>query len=155
MKRILSKHSNSRKIIHWVLFCRKSLTVAELKYATIEEKQGEENSGDLSSFETQLLDETCGLLTIDAVTGTVNLVHKTAKDALERMSVASTVFATAHKEIAERCLTLISADEIVDDCYKKQEENSRRWCDTLLLDYAASNWGYHARYAAEEEQTIQ
>ncbi|QGA20373.1 hypothetical protein EYB26_008075 [Talaromyces marneffei] len=155
MKRILSKHPNSRKIIYWALFCCKPLTVAELKYATMEEKQGEESDVDLGSFETQLLNETCGLFTIDAVTGTVNLVHKTAKDALERMSAASTVFATAHKEIAERCLTLISTDEIVDDCYRKREETSRRWCDLLLLDYAASNWGYHARYAAEEEQTIQ
>jgi ankyrin repeat protein len=155
MKRILSKHPNSRKIIYWALFCRKPLTVAELKYATMEEKQEEESDIDLGSFENQLLNETCGLLTIDAVTGTVDLVHKTAKDALERMSAASTVFATAHKEIAERCLTLISADEVVDDCYKKREETSRRWSDTLLLDYAASNWGYHARYATEEEQTIQ
>jgi ankyrin repeat domain-containing protein 50 len=160
MKRILSKHPRSRNFIYWTLFCRKPLTVAELKYATMEEKASDESdsdqgTSDLNSFETKLLSETCGLLTIDAVTGTVGLVHKTAKDALERMAAASIVFATAHKEIAERCLTLISNDDIVDDCYVKKEDSSRSCRDTLLLDYAASNWGYHACDAAEEEQTIQ
>lgn len=160
MKRILSKHPHSRNFIYWSLFCRKPLTVAELRYATMEDNTLEANdadeaSADLNSFETRLLNESCGLLTIDAVTGTVVLVHKTAKDALERMAAASIVFATAHKEIAERCLTLISSDEIVDDCYMKNEDTSRSCRDTLLLDYATSNWGYHACDAAEEEQTIQ
>lgn len=160
MKRILSKHPRSRNFIYWSLFCRKPLTVAELRYATMEDKQSEESDSDqsgadLTSFETRLLNESCGLLTIDAVTGTVVLVHKTAKDSLERMAAASIVFATAHKEIAERCLTLISHDDIVDECYIKKEDSSRSCRDTLLLDYAASNWGYHASDAAEEEQTIQ
>lgn len=160
MKRILSKHPRARNFIYWTLFCRKPLTVAELKYATMEDKTSDESgnnqgTSDLTSFETRLLSETCGLLTIDAVTGTVGLVHKTAKDALERMAAASVVFATAHKQIAERCLTLISNDDIVDDCYVKKEDSPRSCRDTLLLDYAASNWGYHACDAAEEEQTIQ
>jgi ankyrin repeat domain-containing protein 50 len=170
MKRILSKHPRSRKFIYWTLFCRKALTVAELKYATMEDKQSEDTDvvqmltdlidtnqadTDLTSFETKLLNESCGLLAIDAVTGTVILVHKTAQDALERMAAASIVFSAAHKEIAERCLTLISADEVVDECYIKTDDTTRNYRGRLLLDYAASNWGYHACDAAEEEQTIQ
>ncbi|KAH8700290.1 ankyrin repeat-containing domain protein [Talaromyces proteolyticus] len=154
MKRILSQHPSARKFIFWTLFSRKPLTVAELKYATMDDKSSEAAHSDLQSFENKLLDESCGILAIEAATGTVNLVHRTAKDALERMASASTIFSAANKEIAETCLTLISSDEVVDDCYMKKEDTSRSCCDTLL-DYAASNWGYHACDAAEEEQTIQ
>jgi ankyrin repeat protein len=154
MKRVLSQYPGARKFIFWILSSRKPLTVAELKYAIIDDKDSEAVDSDLHSFETKLLDESCGLLVIDAATGTVNLVHKTAKDALERMASASTIFSAAHKEIAEKCLTLISSDEVVDDCYMKKEDASRSCCATLL-DYAASNWGYHACDAAEEEQTVQ
>lgn len=154
MKRVLSQNPSARKFIFWTLFSRKPLTVAELKYATMDDKDSEAIKDDLHSFETKLLEESCGLLVIDAATGTVSLVHKTANDALERMASASTIFSAAHKEIAEKCLTLISSDEVVDDCYLKKEDTSRSCCATLL-DYAASNWGYHACDAAEEAQTVQ
>ncbi|PTU20864.1 hypothetical protein P175DRAFT_0546775 [Aspergillus ochraceoroseus IBT 24754] len=45
---------------------------------------------------------------------------------------------TPAKDIAETCLTAITPDEVVDDCY-----------------YNARYWGYHAREVSDDEQTIQ
>jgi ankyrin repeat protein len=151
MQRVVSQNPHARRYVYWTLNAYRPLTVAELKSAT---NESSELSDDISSFEKKILTETCGLLTIDGVTGTVQLVHKTAKEFFTRVAAASDYFSNAQKEIAETCLTLLSADEVVDDCYSKCVDTPRSSSGSLL-NYAATYWGYHAREAAEDEQTIQ
>lgn len=136
-----------------MLFARRPLSVVELKDATDGDDDPDATS-DLFSFEKNFILQTCGLLAIDAVSGTVHLVHKTARETLNQMAAASTLFSSAHNEMAETFLTLLSAHEVVDDCYAKQDYVSRSSAG-VLLDYAAMYWGYHAREAAADEQTIQ
>lgn len=140
------------RYIYWVLYACRPLTVAELKSATKTEPQKGKVSSDPISFEHTLLADSAGLLTINAVTGTVHLVHKTAREYLTRIA-ARVFFPSAQKEIAETCLVAISSDEVVDNCYLNRESAPRN-SSSGILNYAAIYWGYHAR-AAEHEQTIQ
>ncbi|KAL1989132.1 hypothetical protein VTN96DRAFT_3679 [Rasamsonia emersonii] len=154
MKRVVSQNPHARRYIYWTVYAYRPLTVAELKAATNEDAEPSKANGDIVSFEKKILTETCGLLTIDGVTGTVLLVHKTANEFFTRTAAASAYLSSAQKEIAETCLTLISADEVVDDCYSNRSDTPRSSTGSLL-NYAATYWGYHAREAAEDEQTIQ
>lgn len=153
MKQVANNHNtDAYRYIYWVLYACRPLTVAELKSATRTEPQNGRVSPDAISFEHTLLADTAGLLTIDAIAGTVHLVHKTAREYLIRIA-ARVFFPDAQKEIAETCLIAISSDEVVDNCYQNRESMPRK-STCGLLNYAAAYWGHHAR-VAEAEQTIQ
>lgn len=151
MKQVVSSNPSATRRVYWTLYSFRPLTVAELKQATtkanVEEKQKS------LSFEHLLQIESGGLLTVDAVTGTVRFVHNTAREYLSG-AAARVFFPNAQKDIAETCLTAISPDEVVDDCYINDGTASRNK-SAGFLSYAAAYWGYHARDVDEEELTIQ
>ncbi|PYI05719.1 NACHT and ankyrin domain protein [Aspergillus sclerotiicarbonarius CBS 121057] len=128
MKQVVSLNPSAARYVYWTLYAFRPLTVSELKCATNSSTKEEECKN--PTFEHSLQVQTGGLLTVDAVTGTVRFVHKTAKEYL-----------TGTKDIAEVCITAISPDEVVDD--------------SGFLSYAATYWGCHARQVADDEQTIQ
>jgi ankyrin repeat protein len=128
--------------------------VSELRSAVDEEDEADDSvKSDSMTFEHSLQVNTAGLLSVDAVTGSVRFVHRTAKEYLDG-SAARVFFPGAQKEIAEACLTAISPDEIVDECYSTDVGPSRI-LKKGFLNYAAAYWGHHAREVGEEEQTIQ
>ncbi|GAB1216423.1 hypothetical protein ATERTT37_005638 [Aspergillus terreus] len=130
------------------------LTVSELKSAIFFEPQNGVAQKEPSSFEQILHTDTAGILTVDPMTSTVHLVHKTAKEYLTG-AAARVFFPTARKHIAETCLTVITSDEVVDDCYINHGTTPRNPERSSLVNYAATYWGHHAREAPEEEQTTQ
>jgi ankyrin repeat protein len=128
--------------------------VSELRSAVDEEDEANEPvKSESMTFEHSLQVNTAGLLSVDAVTGSVRFVHRTAREYLDG-SAARVFFPGAQKEIAEACLTAISPDEIVDECYSTDVGPSRI-LKKGFLNYAAAYWGHHAREVGEEEQTIQ
>lgn len=100
-----------------------------------------------------MLAQTAGLLKIDPMSGRVHLVHKTAKEYLSGPA-ARVFFPTAKKHIADTCLTIITSDEVVDECYMSQGVTPRK-ARGNFLDYATTYWGRHAREVSEDEQTTQ
>ncbi|RMZ47393.1 NACHT and Ankyrin domain protein [Aspergillus flavus] len=151
MKQVVSQSPSATRHVYWTLYAFRPLTVEELKCAT--KAAGSELNTESESFETSLQTRSAGLLTVDAVTGTVRFIHKTVKEYLNG-TAARVFFPTAPKDIAEVCLTAISPDEVVDDCYYNGG-NPTRTTSSGFLDYAATYWGYHTRAVAGEEQTIQ
>ena len=113
MKQVVSLNPGAARYVYWTLYALRPLSVAELKCATktIESEERQEHL----SFEQSLHVQTGGLLTVDAVTGTVRFIHKTAKEYLKG-AAARVFFPDAQKNIAETCLTAITPDEVVDDC---------------------------------------
>lgn len=154
MKQVVSLNTRATRYIYWALYSLRPLTVSELKSAVDEEDEAKEPSKpDSMTFEHSLQVQTAGLLGVDAVSGSVRFVHRTAKEYLDG-SAARVFFPTAQKDIAEACLSAISPDEIVDECYNTDVGPSRI-LKKGFLDYAAAYWGHHAREVDEEEQTIQ
>lgn len=151
MKQIVSQNPSATRYIYWALYAFRPMSVSELRGA-VDECEDLENSGQIT-FEQSLHLSTGGLLTVDAVTGSVRFVHRTAKEYLEG-SAARVFFPGAQKEIAEACLTAITPDDVVDECYNNDASPSRI-LKKGFLNYAATHWGLHAREVDEDEQTVQ
>ncbi|KAJ5430099.1 hypothetical protein N7491_007115 [Penicillium cf. griseofulvum] len=153
MTRIVSVNPFASRCLYWTLYAQRPLTVSELEFAAGFELHGNSATKETSSSEHTMLDETAGLLTIDAMSGTVHLVHKTAKEYLSGPA-ARVFFPTAKVSIADVCLTIITPDEVIDDCYVNQggtPSNPRGG----LLNYATAYWGHHASEVGEDEQAVQ
>lgn len=153
MTRIVSESPYISRCLYWTLYACRPLTVSELNFAANFEPLKKTNSTDISSPEHAMLHEAAGLLTIDHTTGTVRLVHKTAKEYLSGPA-ARVFFPTAKKNIADTCLTIITTDDMVDECYVNQGTTPRKPRGGLL-DYSATYWGHHAREVGDDEQTTQ
>ncbi|KAJ5163243.1 uncharacterized protein N7500_005073 [Penicillium coprophilum] len=153
MTRIVSQNPFASRCLYWTLYAQRPLTVSELEFAAGFELQGNSASKEPSSSEHTMLDETAGLLTIDAMSGTVHLVHRTAKEYLSGPA-ARVFFPTAKVNIADVCLSIITPDEVIDDCYVNQggTPHSPRGG---LLNYATTYWGHHASEVGEDEQATQ
>lgn len=152
MKQVVSRNPSATRHVYWALYAHRPLSVAELRCAAQGLTTDEDEAAPLS-LEHSLQSETSGLLTVDAVTGTVQFVHKTAKEYLKG-TAARVFFPTAQKEIAQVCLSAITPDEVVDECYYNGG-TTPRGASSGFLNYAAMYWGYHAREVPEDEQTIQ
>ncbi|OQE22364.1 hypothetical protein PENSTE_c010G10384 [Penicillium steckii] len=153
MTRIVSQNHYASRCLYWTLYACRPLTVSELNFAASFEPLNGTNTKGQPSTEHALLQESAGLLSIDPMTGMVHLVHKTAKEYLSGPA-ARVFFPTAKKNIADTCLTIITSDDVVDDCYASSTNNIRQPCANLL-DYATTFWGHHAREVSEDEQTTQ
>ncbi|KAF7175891.1 hypothetical protein CNMCM7691_000423 [Aspergillus felis] len=152
MKQVVSQNPIATRHVYWTLYAYRPLTVAELKAAT-QSNIASEGKDEIVSFEQSLQTQSAGLLTVDAVTGTVRFVHKTAKEYLNG-TAARVFFPSAQRDMAEVCLTAIIPDEVVDDCYYVGGTTPRN-SSGGFLSYAATYWGYHAREVTEDEQAIQ
>ncbi|KAA8647458.1 NACHT and Ankyrin domain protein [Aspergillus tanneri] len=139
MKQLASQNLYASRCIYWTLYAYRPLTVTELKAAVFFEPQNGTAQKGPTSFEKILHVETAGLLTIDPMTTTVHLVHKTAAEYLTG-ATARVFFPTSRKHIAETCLTVIASDEVVDDCYISNGTTPRN-SSSSLLSYAATYWG--------------
>ncbi|CAG8243209.1 unnamed protein product [Penicillium salamii] len=153
MTRIVSQNPFASRCLYWTLYAQRHLTVSELCYAASFELQGKTVADSSSSPVDSMLYETAGLLAIDAMNGTVHLVHKTAKEYLSGPA-ARVFFPTAKVNIADVCLTVITPDEVIDDCYVSQGSPPRK-PRGKLLDYATAYWGHHAREVGEDEHATQ
>ncbi|CAI7582045.1 unnamed protein product [Penicillium glandicola] len=152
MTRIVSQNPFASRCLYWTLYARRPLTVSELEFAAGFELQGSNALKETSSEHTMLY-EAAGLLTIDAMSGTVHLVHRTAKEYLSGPA-ARVFFPTAKVNIADICLTIITPDEVIDDCYVN-EGGTPRNPRGGLLNYATTYWGHHASEVGEDEHATQ
>jgi ankyrin repeat protein len=153
MTRIVSHNLYASRCLFWTLYACRPLTVSELHFAANFEPLSGTISKNTSSSELSMLHEAAGLLTIDPMTGTAHLVHKTANEYLGGPA-ARVFFPMAKKHIADTCLTIITSDEVVDECYATPKTAPRKPRGGLL-DYATMYWGHHARDVGEDEQTTQ
>lgn len=153
MTRIVSQNLYASRCLFWTLYACRPLTVSELNFAASFEMLVSTPPKDPLHSERSMLHETAGLLSIDAISGTVHLVHRTAKEYLGGPA-ARVFFPTAKKHIAETCLTVITSDEVVDECYMTKGLCPRE-SRNCLLDYAITYWGDHAREVNGDEQTTQ
>ena len=142
LKRIQAQEgSRSRlgmEVLMWLSHSEQPLKADELCYAMgVEIGSTDLNSQNIPTIET-LLGCSLGLVTVEAYTYTVRLVHYTLQ---EYLSNNSDLFHRPHSMIAEVCLTYLNFQCIRD---LPPIPNWSR-LSTPLLGYASRYWGTHAR----------
>lgn len=152
IQRIQGQKSNFQvlawRALSWITCARRPLTVIELQHALAVEP------GDTELGEDNLLDieETislcAGLVTIDYESDIVRLVHYTTQEYFEQTK--NTWSPNAEIDIAMTCVTYLLFDAFNTGFCATDNEFYTRLGKNVLYNYAAQNWGHHARKASAE-----
>lgn len=86
-----------------------------------------------------------GLVTVDGESGIIRLVHHTTQEYFER--TRKQWFPNAQSEITTICVRYLSFSTFENGFCKTDDEFEERLGSYPLYEYAANNWGHHARKA--------
>jgi hypothetical protein len=150
MDRIEGQTKNSRElakqVLSWITYARRPLTTLELRYAlAVEVDESELDEENLPEIEN-VISVCAGLVTVDEESDIIRLVHYTTQEFFERTWISW--FPNAQKDIAISCVTYLSFDAFEAGFCQTDEDFEARLRLNPLYDYAARNWGYHARAAS-------
>ena len=135
------------KALMWVLYSERPLRTQELCHALgVEIGSVGMDLGDVPALRT-LLASCLGLVTVEASSSTVRLVHFTLQ---EHLLGDPTLFHSPHSTIAEVCLTYLNFG-----CVRDLSPTLLRAPETApLLEYASLYWGEHIRRGMTENIKI-
>ena len=130
------------KVLMWVLYSERPLRTQELCHALgVEIGSTDLDPENVPALRT-LVSSCLGLVTVEASSSTVRLVHFTLQEHLSR---DPTLFHTPHSTIAEACLTYLNSR-----CVRDLSPTLRPAPATMpLLEYASVYWGRHTRAMTE------
>jgi len=131
------------KALMWVLYSERPLRAEELCHALgVEIGSTELDPENLPALGT-IVEYCLGLLTVEASSSTVRLVHFTLQ---EHLSSDATLFHSPHSTMAEVCLVYLSFGYVRD-----LSPTLKTLPSTMpLLEYSSSYWGEHARRGMTE-----
>jgi hypothetical protein len=156
MIRIESQEGGSRelakKVLSWVIHAKRVLSTAELQHAVAVEPGKPKLNGDFIP-KIEIIGSICaGLVTIDTQSDVVRLVHNTTQEYFKRTQ--KDWFRNAESEIATICITYLSFSAFESGFCQTDSEFEERLQSNPLYDYAAHNWGYHARAASTDMEQL-
>jgi len=131
------------KVLMWVLYSERPLKMEELCHALgVESESTDLDRENIPALRT-LLSSSLGLVTIEASSSTLRLVHFTLQ---EHLLSDSTLFHSSHSTIAEACLTYLNYQ-----CVRDLSPTLRSPPATMpLLEYASYYWGEHTKKGMTE-----
>lgn len=133
------------QILSWIVKAKRTMTVLELQHALAVEvgktKLDEEN---LPEIEDMVL-ACSGLVTVDKESLVIRLVHYTTQEYFERPG--KDWFPQAETDITKICATYLSFRVFNSGFCQSDGDFEERLRSNPLYDYAAQNWGLHARKA--------
>ena len=134
-------------VLMWVLYSERPLRSEELCHALgVEIGSSDLDQENVLALRT-LLSSCLGLVTVEASSSTVRLVHFTLQEHLSR---DPTLFQSPHSTIAEVCLTYLNFGCIRDLSPTLYSAPAT----TPFLEYASIYWGRHGRRAMTESIKI-
>ena len=134
------------KVLMWVLYSERPLRAEELCHALgVDTGSADLDPNNVPALRT-LLASCLGLVTVEASSSTVRLVHFTLQ---EHLLNNLTLFHSPHATIAEVCLTYLNFVSVRDRSPTLFSAFSAP-AMLPLLEYASFYWGKHARMAMTE-----
>ena len=122
----------------WISHSERPLKALELCQALgVERGETDQDSWNIPAIET-VLRCSLGLITIEASSSTVRLVHSTLQ---EHLSNASSMFHSPHSMMAEICLTFLNSPSVRDLPTTLVSPPA----PVFFVEYASCYWGTHAR----------
>ena len=135
------------KVLMWVLYSERPLRAEELCHALgVEIGSADLDPENIPALRA-LLSSCLGLVTVEASSSTIRLVHFTLQ---EHLSSDPTLFASPHSEIAEVCLTYLNFRSVQDLTPTLTSVPSTM----PFLRYASLYWGMHTRQGMAENIKI-
>jgi hypothetical protein len=142
----------AKQVLLWITCAKRPLTTLELQHALAVEV-GEPGFDEENLTEIEDMISVCaGLVTIDQESRIIRLVHYTTQEYFERTYMIW--FPDAEVIVAKTCITYLSFDEFENGFCSTDKDFETRLLLNLLYDYAARNWGYHARAAPVEVKEL-
>jgi hypothetical protein len=142
----------AKQVLSWITCAKRQLTTSELQHAlAVEVDEQELDEDDLLQIE-DMVSVCAGLVTIDEHSGIIRLVHYTTREYFKRTQ--KHWFPSAETDITEICITYLSFKTFESGFCKTDSEFEERLQSNPLYDYAAHNWGHHAREATASQMVF-
>ena len=161
IQRIEDEPRNRRRVateaLMWVSHARRPLHVDELCRA-LATKLGDTELDQDNLLPPRSIVESCsGLLVLDDESSTIRLVHYTLKDFLQ--SRGARLLRQEETYITQVLITYLCFDEANDSTTKETQKGNKGpnndeellLCPPSFLEYAATNWGHHAKTSNPSE----
>lgn len=149
-------HRNwAHRVLSWLLHARRHLTPMELQQA-LAVRPGDHHI-ELKNLPNivEVMSLCAGLVMLNQESNIVQLVHYTARQFFEKLENQPVWIRSESRNVATICVTYLSFDDFGTGFCSTDEKFEARLQSNVLYDYAARNWGYHAREASiESEQLI-
>jgi hypothetical protein len=136
----------AKRALSWIVHSKRPLTTLELRHALAVETEKPELDKDNIPETKGILSVCAGLVTVDKESNIIRLVHHTTQEYFERTK--KEWFPHAGDDITTTCVTYLSFRTFENGFCTTDEEFDERLQSNRLYDYAARNWGHHARAAS-------
>lgn len=150
MKRIMSQTPAARElakqVLSWLTFTKRPLTTLELRYAlAVEVGQDKLDEENLPQIENMVA-VCAGLVAVDRQRKKIRLAHWTTQQYFK--GEANQRFPDADFDIMRICVAYLSFSVFQGGPCQTDAAFANRLQSNPLYDYAANNWGHHARNAS-------
>lgn len=133
----------AKRVLPWITRANRPLTTSELQHA-LAVKIGDAQLDEDNIREIEDIVSVCaGLVTVDEESGIIRLVHYTTQEYLDH--TYGRWFSITEEDITITCLTYLSFNNFATGHCQTDEEFEGRLRENPLYNYAAGNWGHHAR----------
>ncbi|KAI3316997.1 hypothetical protein HD806DRAFT_399799 [Xylariaceae sp. AK1471] len=149
---IQGQAKRAKQVLSWITCVKRPLTKLELQHAlAVEINKPQLDKDNLPQVE-DVVSVCAGLVTIDQKNSVVRLVHYTTQDYFERTQ--GIWFPHAELSITNTCTTYLSYRDFASGHVETGEELRERLRLYPLYDYAAHNWGHHARVIPTYQENV-
>ena len=132
-------------ILSWIVYAKRPITVPELQHALAVDI-GKHALDESNIPPVNHIVKACApLVTVDEESNIIRLVHYTAQEYFERPQ--KNWFPNAETDITKICVTYLSLSIFESGLCQTDYEFKQRLESNPLYNYAAHNWGHHARQA--------
>jgi hypothetical protein len=139
------------KLLTWVLFSMYPLTLEQLRFAyAIKQDMIDLNPKRDLPF-PHFINETLGILVVDGESNTVRFAHPTIKDYFSQYFSRHLPNINGHLLLARTCLTFLNFYALSSESGRARFHSSGDL--SAFFEYAAFQWGHHAREAGDDEKT--
>jgi ankyrin repeat protein len=136
----------AKMVLSWITCAKRPLSTSELQHAlAVEVGDAEFDEDNLPDID-DMVSVCAGLLTVDEESGIVRLVSSTTQEYFQQTQ--NHWLPHAEAKITTTCVTYLSFDIFESGICQNEHEFEERLQSNRLYDYAAHNWGHHARNAS-------
>lgn len=142
----------AKEVLAWITCAKRPLTPLELQHAlAVNIGHSELDRENLREIE-DIVSVCAGLVTVDNESGIILLVHYTTQEYFERTQ--SQWFPNAETNITTICVTYLSFNSFKRGFCQTDDEFKERLQLNQFFEYAARNWGHHARKISTLSQAL-